>query len=150
MAASFMIRTGLPNAAAKLNPTHPDPRFGGSDWGPASPTRPGIPSDTASKAQSAVISSTAATMSCGVMPGPVGWRRGSDRPDASTLTRDPPTSIARIEAGGRSGPGAGGVGSAVTARRDPRRPRRRFGPDGGSDGWGVIGPPAGGPRFALP
>ena len=72
MAASLMMRTGLPNAAAKSKPTQPGPRLPGSERGPKSPTGPGnrsrslrIPSPWPARRPSS-------TIRCGVIVRPVG------------------------------------------------------------------------------
>src|SRR5919109_4577419 len=96
-----MIRTGHPKAAAKLNPTHPGPRFPGSERGPRVPTTPGYPSETASYVQPAANSCTAATSWVGVKRFPDRHDRGSVSPVARIFTFEPPMSITRIVAGGR-------------------------------------------------
>src|SRR5262245_35111897 len=95
-----MIRTGRSKAAEKLNPTHPDPRFPGSERGPRAPTTPGYPIEMASYVQPSASSCTAATIWVGVKRLPDRQVRGSVSPVARIFTFEPPMSMTRIVVGG--------------------------------------------------
>src|SRR4030095_3066579 len=95
MAASLMMRTGLPSAFSKLNPTHPRPRCFGSLTILRLRTGEGNPSEIASNSQSA----TSGLIWLIIAPGV------NFRPDLNFLlsareiisfTFEPPTSITRI------------------------------------------------------
>src|SRR5215475_8500971 len=95
MAASLMMRTGLPSALSKLNPTQSWPRCFGSLTILPLRTGEGNPSETTSNFQSATSGLIAVTIARGV----------NFRPDLNFLlsvreiisfTFEPPTSMTRI------------------------------------------------------
>ena len=95
MAASLMMRTGLPSAFLKLNPTQPRPRCFGSLTILPFRTGEGNPIEIASNSQSATRGLISFTIARGV----------NFRPDLNFLlspreiisfTFEPPTSITRI------------------------------------------------------
>src|ERR1700730_6757792 len=95
MAASLIRCTGLPNAFAQLNPTHPLPRCFGSRIMRLSRTGAGNPIDTASNFQSPTVCLNRLTNSRGLRFGPESNCREllSDR---SSFTWVPPMSATRI------------------------------------------------------
>ncbi len=95
MAASLMMRTGLPNAFSKSNPTHPLPRCFGSLTIRPSRTGAGNPIEIASNFQSLTNGFISATIARGVKFSPDLNFRLSRR-EIINLTFEPPTSTTRI------------------------------------------------------
>ena len=95
MAASLMIRMGLPRDFSKLKRVHPGPRCLGSLMMRPLRTGAGNPIETASKLQSCTSGFIWATISRGVRSGPDLNFCFSQR-EIINFTFEPPTSMARI------------------------------------------------------
>src|SRR5436305_7105490 len=115
MTASFTTFTGFSNADSKSYPTQPSPRLTGSAITLPPYTGVGTPTVTTSHVHPSAAARTPSTSCCGTSDFPDSNRRGSSSPEASSLTCEPPTSIASTVR--RSATTRPGYGTETVRRR---------------------------------